>query len=218
MSITTNAKKHLINNDFSDVAFNRRSIRIYDQTTKISHEEMLEILAETTTAPSAVNLQPWRFVVVESEEAKAKLKPLARFNQKQTETAAAVVLFFGDLTPQRYAKQIYDQALAEGKMPQEVHDAQLASIVPYYESLTKEQMEGVVKIDTSLAAMQFMNVARAHGYDTNPMTGFEADQLAETFELEPTRYLPVMMISIGKAAETGYESIRLTPEEITSFK
>ncbi len=34
-------------------------------------------------------------------------------------------------------------------------------------------MNDVVKIDASLAAMQFMLVARAHGYETNPIGGFE---------------------------------------------
>lgn len=34
------------------------------------HEEMLTMIQEATTAPSSVNMQPWRFVVVESEAGK----------------------------------------------------------------------------------------------------------------------------------------------------
>ncbi|MDT2829063.1 MAG: nitroreductase family protein [Carnobacterium sp.] len=218
MSVNLNKQEQsLVNNNFADIMLNRRSVRMYDKNVKITHQEMLDILRETVTAPSAVNLQPWRFVVVESDEGKNKLKPLIRFNQQQNETSAAMVLFFGDLRPQEYANKIYDQAVAEGKMPQEVHDQQLSSIIPYYDALTKEEMTNVVKIDTSIAAMQFMNVARAHGYDTNPMTGFEADQLAEAFDLDPERFVPVMMISIGKAEVAGYESVRLDPENITTF-
>ena len=52
---------------------------MYDETHKISHEEMLTMIQEATTAPSSVNMQPWRFVVVESEAGKEKLKPLIRF-------------------------------------------------------------------------------------------------------------------------------------------
>lgn len=218
MSVNLNKQEQsLVNNNFADIMLNRRSVRMYDKNVKITHQEMLDILRETVTVPSAVNLQPWRFVVVESDEGKNKLKPLIRFNQQQNETSAAMVLFFGDLRPQEYANKIYDQAVAEGKMPQEVHDQQLSSIIPYYDALTKEEMTNVVKIDTSIAAMQFMNVARAHGYDTNPMTGFEADQLAEAFDLDPERFVPVMMISIGKAEVAGYESVRLDPENITTF-
>lgn len=210
--------KELVNNDFSSVVFGRKSVRVYDETVKISHEEMLEMIQETTIAPSSVNMQPWRFVVAESEEAKAKLKPLIRFNTRQNDTSSAMVMIFGDMNCYEYGEEIYDQAVAEGKMPAEVRDQQLAAILPYYQNFTREQMNDVVKIDASLAAMQFMLVARSHGYETNPIGGFEADQLAEAFDLDKERYVPVMILSVGKAVEEGYESVRLAPEKITTFK
>ena len=210
--------KELVNNDFSSVVFGRKSVRVYDETVKISHEEMLEMIQETTTAPSSVNMQPWRFVLAESEKAKAKLKPLIRFNTRQNDTSSAMVMIFGDMNCYEYGEEIYDQAVAEGKMPAEVRDQQLAAILPYYQNFTREQMNDVVKIDASLAAMQFMLVARSHGYETNPIGGFEADQLAEAFDLDKERYVPVMILSVGKAVEEGYESVRLAPEKITTFK
>lgn len=210
--------KELVKNDFADVTFGRKSVRLYDETYKISHEEMLEMIQEATTAPSSVNMQPWRFVVVESEEAKAKLKPLIRFNTKQNDTSSAMVLIFGDLQCYELGEEIYNQAVAGGKMPEEVRDQQLASIIPYYKSFTKAQMNDVVKVDSSLAAMQFMLTARAHGYETNPIGGFEADVLAETFGLDKERYVPVIILSVGKAKESGYTSVRLPAEKITEFK
>lgn len=210
--------KELVKNDFADVTFGRKSVRLYDETYKISHEEMLEMIQEATTAPSSVNMQPWCFVVVESEEAKAKLKPLIRFNTKQNDTSSAMVLIFGDLQCYELGEEIYNQAVAEGKMPEEVRDQQLASIIPYYKSFTKAQMNDVVKVDSSLAAMQFMLTARAHGYETNPIGGFEADVLAETFGLDKERYVPVIILSVGKAKESGYTSVRLPAEKITEFK
>jgi nitroreductase len=206
------------NNDFSDIIFGRRSVRVYDKTVKISHEEMLEMIQEATTAPSSVNMQPWRFVVVESDDQKAKLNPLIRFNTRQNETSSAMILIFGDLECYEFGEEIYNTAVEAGKMPAEVRDQQLAAILPYYKSFSKAEMASVVKVDASLAAMQLMLIARAHGYETNPIGGFEADQLAEAFGLDPERYLPVMILSIGKAEETGYESIRLDAKKITSFK
>lgn len=210
--------KELVNNDFADITFGRKSVRVYDKNYKISHEEMLEMIQEAVTAPSSVNMQPWRFVVVESAEAKAKLQPLIRFNTKQNETSSAMVLIFGDLQCYEFGEEIYNQAVAEGKMPAEVRDQQLASIIPYYKSFTKEQMSDIVKVDSSLAAMQFMLTARAHGYETNPIGGFESDVLAETFGLDKERYVPVIILSVGKAQESGYASVRLAAEKITEFK
>lgn len=207
-----------INNNFSDITYNRKSIRVYDENVKISHEEMLEMIQKATIAPSSVNMQPWRFVVVESPEEKQKLKPLIRFNTRQNDTSSAMILIFGDMECYEYGEAIYNQAVTEGKMSPEVRDQQLAAIIPYYKNFTRAEMNDVVKIDSSLAAMQLMLVSRSHGYDTNPIGGFEADQLAEAFGLEKERYVPVMILSIGKALEEGYNSIRLDAKELTTFK
>ena len=206
------------NNDFQDIVLNRRSIRSYDPSYKIEHRKLLQMIDEAAKAPSSVNLQPWRFVIVESEEAKAKLKPLIRFNTLQNDTSSAMILIFGDLKCQEYARDIYQEAVERGLMPQEVMEKQLAAIVPMYDSLNKAQMERIVQIDASLVAMQLMLVARSHGYDTNPIGGFDADQLAAAFDLDEERFHPVMILSIGKAMETGYESVRLSAEKITVFK
>ncbi|MNO06861.1 putative NAD(P)H nitroreductase YodC [compost metagenome] len=73
-------------------------------------------------------------------------------------------------------------------------------------------------IDGALVAMQLMLVARAHGYDTNPIGGFEKDQIAEAFGMEKDRYVPVMLLSIGKAVDAGYPSVRLPIDKVAEWK
>lgn len=205
-------------NDFSEIVSGRRSVRHFDPEVKISHNEMLAMIDEAVTAPSSVNMQPWRFVVVESQEGKEILKPLIRFNTLQNDTSAAMVLIFGDMRSQERAEEIYNTAVERGLMPEEVRDKQLASIVPTYNQASRSMMSDIVHIDASLAAMQLMLVARSHGYDTNPIGGFEKAKLAEAFDLDPERYVPVMVLAIGKAKEEGYPSVRLSANSITSFK
>ena len=82
--------------DFMEIVKGRRSIRVYDENVKISKEEMTQILEEATTAPSSLNLQPWRFVVIDSAEGKETLLPLASFNRRQVETSSAVIALFAD--------------------------------------------------------------------------------------------------------------------------
>ncbi|WP_099809718.1 nitroreductase family protein [Streptococcus suis] len=205
-------------NDFNEIMFGRRSVKVYDETVTIDQEEMLDMLNKAITAPSSVNLQPWRFVVVESEAAKAKLRPMVRFNTKQVDTASAVVLIFADMQPQEHTEAIYDRAVTEGKIPQEVRDYQVPAIKNMYDALSPATMREVVKMDASLAAMQLMLVARSHGYDTNPMSGFDPEEMVATFDLDPDRYIPVLMVSIGKAKEPGFDSVRIEAEKITDFK
>lgn len=74
----------IINNDFHDVLTGRHSVRRFDPSVKISREEMTEMLKETITAPSACNLQAWRFVVVDTDKGREKLhKYFMKFNFPQ---------------------------------------------------------------------------------------------------------------------------------------
>lgn len=205
-------------NDFNEIVKGRRSIKNYDPTVKISKEEMEEILTLATTAPSSVNMQPWRFLVIESSEAKAKLAPLARFNQNQVETSAAVVAVFGDLNNFERFEEIYGKAVEEGYMTQEVKESLYNSFSGYFEAASRAEMEDVVLVDGGLVSMSLMLAARAYGYDTNPIGGFEKDKIAEAFGLDKDRYLPVILISIGKAANEGHKSIRLPVDQVAQWK
>ncbi|EGG38394.1 nitroreductase family protein [Paenibacillus sp. HGF5] len=209
---------HIQNNDFANIVMGRRSVRNYDENFKISKEEMSDMISEASLAPSSANMQPWRVIVVDTPEGKEKLRPLVRFNTLQNDTSSAMLLIFGDTQSYLYAEEIYNTAVEQGKMPAEVRDRQLETILSLFPTLSREMKVEIAKIDSSLFAMQFMLVARAHGYDTNPMAGFEADQLAKAFDLDEERYAPVMIISLGKAKEDGHESVRLEPDKITFWR
>lgn len=206
------------NNDFKDVVFNRHSVREFDKDYKIDRKEMLQILEEATQAPSSVNLQPWRFVIVESEAGKKKLRPIVKFNSKQNDSSSAMILIFGDMKCYEKTDEIYSQAVEAGYMSEDNKNKSVELFNQIYKSFSKEEMNDVVKIDSSLMAMQLMLVARAHGYDTNPIGAFEKDQLAEAFGVDPDRYVPVMIVAIGKANHAGQKSPRLDVESITNFR
>ncbi|MBT2648402.1 nitroreductase family protein [Bacillus sp. ISL-34] len=207
-----------LTNDFKEIVTGRRSIKNYDKSVKISREEMEEILTLATLAPSSVNMQPWRFLVIDSPEGKATLAPLARFNQNQVETSSAVIAVFGDMNNFDNAEEIYGKAVDLGLMPLEVKENILASFAGYFKKITSEEMKEVVLVDGGLVSMQLMLAARAYGYDTNPIGGYEKDQIAEAFGLDKDRYVPVMLISIGKAADNGHQSVRLPIDKVAQWK
>ena len=207
-----------MNNDFKDIVFNRRSVREFDENYKIPRDEMLQIIKESTEAPSSVNLQPWRFVVVESKEGKDKLRPLIRFNQRQNDTSSAMIIIFGDMKCYEKTEEIYSRAVEKGFMPEDVKEQMVEAILPAYTGASKQKMNDIVKIDSSLAAMQMLLVARAHGYETCVIGGFEEDVIAEEFGLDKERYVPVTIVAIGKGDYDAHKSIRLEPEEVTRFE
>lgn len=196
----------------------RRSIRAYDPHTKISRDEMIDILTEASRAPSSMNMQPWRFVVVETNEGKEMLRPVLYGNMTQLVTSSAMICIFIDLKKYEYAETIYNKAVDQGLMPEDVRDKQLRSITNMIHTLNPDDVLKGGLIDGGLISMQLMHVARLHGYDTCPIGGFKHDLIAKTLGLDETRYIPVMILSIGKKAEEGYPSVRLDVDQITQWK
>lgn len=207
-----------ITNDYNEILKKRHSVKDFDPSVKIDKAEMTEILTVATEAPSSINMQPWRFVVVESDEAKAKIQPLVRFNQNQLETSAAFIAVFGDLNNFDKFEDIFGRAVSDGFMPQEIKDEIYGAYAGHLKAAKREDMKDVVLIDGGLVSMQIMLTARAYGYDTNPIGGFEKGQIGEALGMDAEQYVPVMLIAIGKARTEGRPSYRLPIEEITNWQ
>ena len=103
-------------------------------------------------------------------------------------------------------------------MPADVMRAQLDYFKPAYENAPYDQMKDIVMLDTGLVSMQLMLVARAHGYGTNPIGGYDKENIAEVLDLDKDRYVPVMLMTIGKALNDGFQSYRLPVETTTQWK
>ncbi|MCM3749614.1 nitroreductase family protein [Paenibacillus pasadenensis] len=205
-------------NDFKAIVAGRKSVRAYDPMVKISREEMTELLEEATLAPSSVNLQPWRFLVVESEEGKAKLAELAPRNLSQVQTSAAVIAVFGDMKAFDNADEIMSSAVEKGYLPQEVKEQLMANYTGLFSTVPAHVFRDMILLDTGLVSMQIMLSARSRGYDTNPIGGYDKARIAEMFDMDPERYVPSMLISIGKAAQTARPSTRLPVDRIAEWK
>lgn len=197
-------------NTLSELITSRHSVKRYDPNVKISEAEMKEMLDLAHKAPSSWNLQNWRFLVVTSEEGKKKLHQIA-YNQIQVIEASATIVILGDLEANRTAEEIFGEALQAGVLTEEVYHSMMGSINAAYED--KQVAKKHAYLNISLAAMQLMLIAKAKGYDTNPMTGFNSKDLVKEFNI-PERYEPIMLMPIGKAAHAPRISDRLDIDRI----
>lgn len=194
----------------------RRSIRKYDENYKISKEKLTEIITLAQRAPSSMNLQPTRLLVVESKEYKNKLKNALYGNQLQLETSSAMIIVLTDLNKFSEANYIFDEAVKNNIMPESVRQDQLKKIDHITKHVTKEKILQDGLLDAGLFSMQLMLVAKSYGYDTCAIGGFNKDKLKEEFKLEDNLE-PALIISIGKNDEEGYPSYRLPINKITKF-
>lgn len=205
-------------NPTNEVMLKRSSIRKYDSSVKIPREEMKNILKDAMTAPSSLNLQPWRFVVVDSTEGKEKIKPYMMFNELQWQTSAAIIAVFGDLQCASNAEKLYSSAVEHKLLPQQKKEAMVEMINTYVSSYTIDRLSNSIMLDCGFVAMQIMLSAKNYGYDTNPIGGYVRDEFTKAVGLDTNRYLPVILLSIGKADEEAHASVRFSVDEVTEFK
>lgn len=182
------------------VILSRHSVRQYQRDVVIPDAELNEILELAVSAPSSWNLQHWRFLVIREQANKDRLLPIA-FNQQQVSDASAVVVVLGDLQANLSAPIVFEKASPE------VRDTMLGQINGAYANNPTVARDEAIR-NASLAAMQLMLAARAKGYDTVPMGGYNPAALIQEFNI-PERYIPVMLLPIGKAASPARATERL---------
>ncbi|MDR7318284.1 nitroreductase family protein [Brevibacillus nitrificans] len=189
----------------------RHSVRKYDPNVAIPQGELNEILRLAASAPSSWNLQHWRFLVVTDPAIKQKLLPIA-YNQQQVVDAYATIIILGDLEADKAATVVYDQALAKGLVPQQVRDTMISQVENAYKNNPEMARDEAIR-NSSYAAMQLMLAAKAKGYDTCPMGGYDKAKLIEALNI-PSRYIPSLMLTIGKAAVQAHPTDRLGLDQL----
>jgi len=107
----------------------RRATPSFDGSP-IPPEDLRQILDAGLHAPSGYNMQPWRFIVVQSPEQKKKLRA-ASYNQGKVEEASAVIVACGDADGWRKDLDLMLELGRKGGMP-ESYSAQAAVSVPNY--------------------------------------------------------------------------------------
>ena len=208
----------IVDNDFHKILTERHSIRRFDPTIKISRNEMNEMLEETITAPSACNLQAWKFIVVDTDEGRKKLHQyFMNFNFPQIDNSSAVGLFFGNTLAYKKYSELWHSMYEAKKVTKEAMEAALNTFMPLYEKAPQEMLVADSMVDSSLAAMQFMLIAREHGYETNAMAGYDTKKAAVVMGLDPKQYVPVMVIAIGKHDPKAEPEITTTRYPVTDL-
>ncbi|AWM21194.1 MULTISPECIES: nitroreductase family protein [Bacillus] len=196
-----------------DVLKARASVKEYDTNAPISKEELTELLDLATKAPSAWNLQHWHFTVFHSDESKAELLPVA-YNQKQIVESSAVVAILGDLKANENGEEVYAELASQGYITDEIKQTLLGQINGAYQS--EQFARDSAFLNASLAAMQLMIAAKAKGYDTCAIGGFNKEKFQKQFDISE-RYVPVMLISIGKAVKPAHQSNRLPLSKVSTW-
>ena len=176
-----------------DAIRNRRAIKHFDSNHVMSDSEQRSLLELAMQSPTAFNLQHWRFVVVDDVELRKSLRAVA-WDQTQLTDASMLVILCADLSswekqPDRFWKNA----------PQPVQDILVPAIDGYYRDRVQTQRDEAMR-SCGIAAQTIMLAAKAMGYDSCPMDGFDFDAAAKLIQLPPDHVI-TMMIAIGKKTQ-----------------
>lgn len=171
----------------------RRSIKAYDAKHRMSEAEIERLLSLAILAPTAFNIQNWRFVLVRDPALRGEIRKAA-WDQAQVTDASLLIVLCADLKawnhePARYWKNT----------PQPVQDFLVPAIGQYYQGREQVQRDEAMR-SCGIVGMTLMLAAKEMGYDSNPMDGFDFDAVAKLIKL-PADHVISFMLAIGKGTK-----------------
>jgi nitroreductase len=181
--------------DIFNVIEQRRSVRAYDSTHRMSEDEVNRLISLTMLSPTAFNIQHWRWVRVSNTSLREQIKAVA-WNQAQITDASELFVLCADV--QAWQK---DTSRYWVNAPEAVRDFMVGAIDQYYRGREQVQRDEAMR-SGGIVAQTMMLAAKGMGYDTCPMDGFDFDAVAKLIQL-PADHAIVMMIAVGKGLEAA---------------
>lgn len=177
----------------------RRSVNYFDKNKSLSPGLVKDIVNMAVLAPSAFNLQPWRILVVKSNDAKQKLFNLANQQPKVLDAPVTLVLI-GNQQGYDDSNPVWEEMLKSvGGNSDMVNGAKNAAAYLYGSS--HDRQIKFAESNTGLLAMAIMVAAEEFGVDSHPMSGIDFDGIKKEFGLKASEEV-VMCIALGYRDES----------------
>ena len=169
----------------------RRAVKHYNPDHEMTEPEINRLLSLAIMAPTAFNIQNWRFVLVRDPELRKKIRKVA-WDQAQVEEASLLIILCADLKSWEKAPERYWR-----NAPQAAQDFLLPAIDQYYRGRETVQRDEAMR-SCGIAAQTIMLAAKSMGYDSCPMDGFDFDAVGKLINL-PEDHVIAMFVAVGKA-------------------
>ena len=174
----------------------RRAIKWYDAEHQMPEQTFSTLMEHAILAPTAFNIQNWRFVRVTDPEQRKAIRAVAWDQAQVTDASELLVLCFDNKSWEREPQRYWSNA------PQEVQDFLVPAIDVYYRDKPQvERDEGMRSC--GLVGMTIMLMAQELAYQSCPMDGFDYDAVASIINL-PEDHTIAFMIAIGKGTKESW--------------
>jgi nitroreductase / dihydropteridine reductase len=196
--------------DFAKIVMSRYATKKFDGK-KIPEKKVDELLELVRFAPSALNLQPWKIRIVTDQKVKEQLKPAA-FSQEQVTTCSHLLVFCADPDYDSLIRKL-GALMKKNGAPEEVQKMVLGMAENFTKPMSAEQKLAWSQAQTYLALGNALNGAKALGFDSCPMGGFDPKEFSRILKIPPP-LVPTMLCPIGYAADKPMPKARFAKEDI----
>ena len=194
-----------------EAAHARRSVRRYTDEP-VTDEELAQLIESAGRAPSAYNLQPWRWVAVRDQDLKTRLQGAA-YGQPQVGAAPVVLALYTDVQD---ALDTVEETFAR-TLPADKAAGTKAHLLATIGAQGDADREAWGAGQSYIALGYLLLVAEGLGLGTSPMLGFDPEQVKAILGLPSYARVPAL-VALGHPAEEGFESPRHAVERILSLR
>ncbi len=180
-----------------EAIYQRRAVKHYDPDHKLSKAEELKLLEAAIQSPTSFNIQHWRFVIIRDSELRKKIRVEFGNDQAQMTDASLLILMTADMKAWQKEPQRYWQ-----NAPSEINDLLINWMGPFHDGREWLQRDEAQR-SIGMAMQTIMLAAKAMGYDTCPMIGFDIEKVAELISL-PEGHVMGPLLAIGKKTQDSW--------------
>ena len=192
----------------------RYATKAYNAEKKIPHAQFEKLLEILRFSPSSVNIQPWHFLIAETDEAKQRIASALRgnyiYNAAKVLNSSHTLVFCTrtDISAE-YLEQLLQQDELSGRFKDETakqgqRDTR-QSYVEFYRNELKN-LPAWMENQTYLALGQLLFAAGLEGIDATPMEGFDRDLINQEFDLAEKGLKASVIVSLGYRSETDFNA------------
>jgi nitroreductase len=159
-------------------------------------DDLRKLLEAAVQSPTSFNIQHWRFVVVRDRQLRQQIRDAGNDQAQMTDASTLIVMTADTLAwkkePQRYWRDA----------PTAVAELLVGWMGPFHEGRDWLQRDEAMR-SIGIAMQTLMLAAKALGYDSCPMIGFDHEKVASMINL-PADHVIGPMVAIGKATKAAW--------------
>lgn len=175
----------------------RISANQFDPSHTLANAEIAELVRLATRAPTAFNLQNWRFIAVRTTENKTKLRELA-YGQVKVSDAAVTFVVCGQRPDHTSLAERLRPFVEAGHMQPDTASVWQENVRAKYVDDPEAARDEAIRSAT-FGAATLVYAAEALDLVSGPMVGFDSAAVAREFGLSGDE-IPVMLLAVGRAA------------------